>query len=81
MNEGGEHEHENEHETPSKVLYMLRLDSFTGTEMTMDFNTSRETPAEYKPMKMLGHNLTASLKIKFFSTFNSRLAVYISLNF
>lgn len=48
--------------------YVLEVKQLTGTgEQTMTFVTSRDSPAEYKPTKDLGHSITKDLKIKFFS--------------
>ena len=53
--------------TTDGINYALEIQKFTGTETTMTFVTSRQSPPDYKPTKDLGHSLTESIKVKFFS--------------
>ena len=52
--------------TSDSTHYALELEKFTGTITTMQFVTSRMTPADYKPAKDLGHSITEELTVKFF---------------
>ena len=59
--------------TTDGVNYSLEIQKFTGTETTMKFVTSRQSPPDYKPAKDLGHSVSQEIKVKFFGEYNGKL--------
>lgn len=53
--------------TPAGYNSSLELSGFTGTQSIVTFRTSRMTPAEYTPARLLGHSVAASITVKFYS--------------